>query len=227
MANELSSEKVKEYGLKAGANVVGIASSKDFDLAPEGYRPADALEGCRSVIVLGIPIPKEALLNEDTTGFIDIRNQINVQANEAAKAVEKRLKTEKHRAKAVGGMSGKMVDGFTRGPISLKHAAELAGLGAIGRNYLLISPEYGTLLWFSAVLTDAELTPDKKMQPICNDCNVCVELCPSKALDNFPPFGKKGCAETMFKMVDGKWRSCAFNAAGSAPTGSANATRKK
>ena len=57
MLNELSSEMVKEYGLKAGASVVGIAASKDFHLAPEGFKPSDNLEGCRSVIVLGASFP--------------------------------------------------------------------------------------------------------------------------------------------------------------------------
>ena len=39
----LNSETVKEYGLNAGANVVGIAASKDFGLAPEGFKPSDSL----------------------------------------------------------------------------------------------------------------------------------------------------------------------------------------
>ena len=33
----MNSEIVKEYGLSAGANVVGIAASKEFGLAPDGY----------------------------------------------------------------------------------------------------------------------------------------------------------------------------------------------
>lgn len=206
----MTSEAVKDYGLQAGASVVGIASAEDFGLAPEGYRPADALEGCRSVIVLGAPIPKEAILNEDTIGFIDIRNAVNAKVNEAAKTLEKRLKAEKHKAKTISGMSGKMVDGFTRGPISLKHAAELAGLGAIGRNYLLINPDYGTRLWFSAVLTDAELAPDERMQPVCGDCNICVEACPVGALDTPGSVNKRACSRHMFKQINKKWEIVCF-----------------
>ena len=98
------------------------------------------------------------------------------------------------------------------GHISLKHAAELAGLGVIGKNYLLTNPEYGNLLWFSAVLTDADLIPDTnsitdKKAPYmnCSDCNKCVEMCPSKALDNPAAFGRKNCTDVMFKMGNGKW----------------------
>ena len=63
MTIELNSETVKEYGIQAGASVVGIAASKDFGLAPEGFKPSDNLEGCRSVIVLGTAFPKETLSN--------------------------------------------------------------------------------------------------------------------------------------------------------------------
>ena len=35
----INSEIIKEYGLNAGASVVGIAASKDFVLAPEGRKP--------------------------------------------------------------------------------------------------------------------------------------------------------------------------------------------
>jgi epoxyqueuosine reductase QueG len=86
----------------------------------------------------------------------------------------------------------------------LKHAAELAGLGIIARNYLLTNPEYGNLLWFSAVLTDADLIPDKKAQyKICDNCNKCVETCPSGALNNPALFGKKECSR-FFTIVNKK-----------------------
>jgi len=206
----MTSEAVKAYGLSAGASVVGVAAAESFGAAPEGYRPADALEGCRSVVVLGAAVPREAILKESTIGFIDIRNAVNAKISDAAKAVAKWLKKEGCKARAVTGMDGKYVDGFTRGTISLKHAAELAGLGAIGRNYLLINREYGTLLWFAAVLTDAELAPDEKAPPICDNCGICVEVCPSGALDAFPPLDKKACSGTMFKKVEGKWEIMCF-----------------
>ena len=52
--------------------------------------------------------------------------------------------------------------------------------------------KYGNLLWFSAVLTDADLIPDKKAKfNFCNNCNKCVETCPVQALDNPAVFEKK------------------------------------
>jgi epoxyqueuosine reductase QueG len=95
--------------------------------------------------------------------------------------------------------------------ISLKHAAELAGMGMIGRNHLLINGEYGNLLWFSAVLTDAELTPDKKIQlVVCDDCDICVKACPAGALSDPGRFGRKECSKIMMRLLNGKMEISCF-----------------
>jgi len=210
MASELTSEIVKEYGLNAGASIVGIAASKDFALAPEGFKPTDVLKGCLSVIVLGAPFPQEALL-KTSAEYTDFRKAMIEKINDIAKNVAKQIKDKGYKTRAISGFGGKWVNGKQHGLISLKHAAELAGLGNISKNYLLTNPKYGNLLWFSAVLTDADLIPDKKIQySDCNNCNICVEMCPSKALDNPALFGKKECAEMMFKMINGKWQVNCF-----------------
>ena len=201
--NELSSEIVKEYGLNAGASVVGIAASKDFGLAPKGFKPCDNMEGCLSVIVLGSPSPQEVLKN--TVEYTASRNAMLTKMTDIAKEVARRIKADGYNAKAISASGGKYVDGNQYGHISLKHAAELAGIGLINRNYLLTNPEYGNLLWLSAVLTDADLTPDKKAKyKICDKCNKCVKICPSGALDNPAQFGKKECAK-FFSMENKKF----------------------
>ena len=209
--SKLNSAIVKEYGLSAGAIMVGIADAGDFDLAPDDFKPSDNLENCRSVIVLAASFSKESL-QRTFVEYTDTRNETYKRMDNIAKEVAKQITCAGYKAKAVGGIGGKKwIDGTNHGHISLKHAAELAGLGVIGKNYLLINPEYGTRLWFSAVITDAELTPDEKAgYSFCDDCNKCVEMCPSKALDDINSFGKKACSRTCFKMVDKKWMLVCF-----------------
>ena len=188
---EINSVLVKEYGLNAGACVVGIAASKDFVSAPEGYKPADQLNGCCSVIVLGAPFPQEAL-SKNTVEYTEIRNEMVKKMDAIAKVVAKQISGKGYKVKAITSVGSK---GYN-GAISLKHAAELAGIGVINRNYLLTNPEYGNLLFFSAVLTDADLIPDKKVKyKICDNCNKCVNACPAKALDNPDLFSKEKCAK--------------------------------
>jgi epoxyqueuosine reductase len=67
--------------------------------------------------------------------------------------------------------------------ISLKPAAVESGLGARGKNTLVINPEYGPFVRFTAILTSAELEPDEPSAlDVCGDCLRCVETCPTKAL---------------------------------------------
>jgi epoxyqueuosine reductase QueG len=210
MSAEINSEVVKKYGISAGASVVGIAASKDFELAPDGFKPSDKLEGCLSVVVLGTPFPQESL-SVSLSEYTEIRNGILKKMDSVAKETAKQIKGKGYEAIAIGGVGGKYVNGKFYGHISLKHAAALAGLGIINRNYLLTTPEYGNLLWFSAVLTDAELVPDKKAQyTLCENCNKCVEICPSKALDNPDLFENKECNKRCWKQVNGKWELNCF-----------------
>ncbi len=64
-----------------------------------------------------------------------------------------------------------------------KMAATTAGLGWIGKNGLLISPDHGPRLSLATVLTDAPLEADKPMEySWCGDCTLCVDHCPSRAI---------------------------------------------
>lgn len=207
MKKEISSLIVKEYGLEAGANVVGIASSKDFGSAPVGFKPNNVLPECSSVIVLGTTFPPEVL--DDIAEYTASRNSMLTAMTNMAKVVAKRMKADGYQTKVISAAGGKWVDGEGRkeqfGYISLKHAAEIAGLGVIGKNYLLTNPQYGNLLWLSAVLTNAVLIPDKRaIFTLCDDCNKCVEVCPVGALDDLTSFGKKGCS-SHFKIENRKF----------------------
>ena len=71
-----------------------------------------------------------------------------------------------------------------KGGIFLKDAAALAGVGILGANNLLITPEYGPRIRFRAIAFDAELEPTgpKECSP-CDSCHKpCIEACPQNAL---------------------------------------------
>ena len=200
----INSEIVKEFGLKAGACVVGVAASKDFGFAPEGFKPTDVLNDCLSVVVIGVSSPQETLL-KNSVEYTEIRNEMVKKMKTISEKVAKQIKGNGFKAKAIGGFSAKKDNDRFYGQISLKHAAELAGLGVISKNFLLTNPEYGNLLWLGAVLTDADLNPDEKSQfTICDNCNKCVATCPAKALNNPALFGQKECYGVVFKQVNGK-----------------------
>jgi len=81
----------------------------------------------------------------------------------------------------------KMFYWIEEGGIYLKDAAVLGGLGCIGRNNMLITPEFGPRIRLRAMLLEDELTPTG---PITFDpCDSCEEFC------------RKACPQNAFERV--------------------------
>lgn len=74
------------------------------------------------------------------------------------------------------------------GEVNYPLLAEKAGLGAIGKHGLLITPEYGPSLRIAAIYTDIENLPLSTknehwwIREFCNSCNKCVRKCPANAI---------------------------------------------
>ncbi|MDR2040393.1 MAG: 4Fe-4S binding protein [Bacteroidales bacterium] len=201
---QLDKNIIREIGIASGASVVGITPSDRFTNATVGFSPEDKLPGCKTVIVFGSPFPREAL-SKTTIEYTSIRNEMVEKMNHTAKEAAKQVKEMGYKTKIIGGLGGKWDNGRFRGHISLKHAAELAGLGCITRNYLLTNPDYGNLLWFSAILTNARIEADQILEyDICKGCNLCVDVCPSGALNDPALFGQKNCYKVCYKTIKGK-----------------------
>ncbi|MDR0897959.1 MAG: 4Fe-4S binding protein [Oscillospiraceae bacterium] len=64
-----------------------------------------------------------------------------------------------------------------------KTVATRAGLGWIGKSALLVTPEFGSALRISSILTDAPLTVSVPYDlSLCGDCTACEDACPAKAI---------------------------------------------
>jgi epoxyqueuosine reductase len=68
------------------------------------------------------------------------------------------------------------------GLVSLKVLAKAAGLGWQGRSLLVVSPTYGPVHRWIAVLTGKELAAGAAIANQCGECSVCVDRCPEGAL---------------------------------------------
>ena len=68
-----------------------------------------------------------------------------------------------------------------KGVISHKLSAHLSGLGWIGKNCLLITPDFGPRVRFVTILTDAPLPAGTVLDKRCGQCKACVVACPVNA----------------------------------------------
>lgn len=182
----MDSKKVKEIMISLGADLCGIAGIDRFGDAPEGYHPLDVFPTCKSVISFGCRFPIGTLLCNSHTPYTQVRNTITPKMDMIA--LNFCIEMERHGIVCVPiQTNGSEWDAKTnrwRSIISQKHAAQAAGLGTIGRHSLLITPEFGSMVWLGAVLCSEEFEADELKEPICNNCNLCVEACPVGALDD-------------------------------------------
>ncbi|MBF0398319.1 MAG: epoxyqueuosine reductase [Desulfobacterales bacterium] len=71
------------------------------------------------------------------------------------------------------------------GFLSLKHAAISCGMGEIGWNNLLLTPEFGPHQRLCAIVTEAPIKADPMGKiELCKKCGRCIKACPSGALQD-------------------------------------------
>jgi epoxyqueuosine reductase len=60
--------------------------------------------------------------------------------------------------------------------------ARKAGLGWIGKNSNLISPEIGSFFFIGSLIVDITLHYDTSINDLCGNCSRCIEACPTQAI---------------------------------------------
>src|SRR5919109_1430631 len=64
-----------------------------------------------------------------------------------------------------------------------REAAARSGVGFYGKNTLLITRRYGSWVVLGTLVTDVELEPPPPLGVDCGSCSLCIDACPTGALD--------------------------------------------
>ena len=64
-----------------------------------------------------------------------------------------------------------------------REAAARSGVGFYGKNTMLITRRHGSWVALGTLVTDVELDPTPPLDADCGECRLCVDACPTHALD--------------------------------------------
>lgn len=201
--DELSS-RTKKFILSKGAHVLGIAPINRFDEAPHGHKPQDILSDARSVIVFANRNPDSIVMDGPATSYhhmmITFYNKLDLIANETANYLEQQGKAAIPIPSDDPYFDWNPDKVHGRGDLSHKHAAQAAGIGKLGKNSLLITPEFGNRVQLVSIVTNADLEPDPEIKSeLCPaECTLCLEACPVSAITGGQVVNQKLCRSYMF-----------------------------
>jgi len=181
--------------------VFGVSDATSLENEPSGYRPSDMLTSAKSILCLGIPVPKGIFKCQERSEWMYWRaasvyyRNIDIVLMNVAAVIDEKGEV----AVPVFGcfpydIKGK---GDFWGYMSLVKMAEAVGIGKVGKNGLLFHSKYGPRLMLGGIVTTASLPAmtwlerDEKGCP--EDCFVCQEQCPVKAIDKSGKVDRVAC----------------------------------
>lgn len=169
--------EIRETLLTLGAAFVAPADLRQL--------PEEARASLPGALLIGTALDREIvaeIVGGPTRRYFDEYRRANdLLAGLAGKATEL-LRGRGHQALPLSPTTENVERINLRTPLPHKTVATRAGVGWIGRNALLITPEYGSAVRFASVLTDADLGPSSPVnESRCGNCTACVDACPGQA----------------------------------------------
>ena len=214
--HEHVSAEVQALAKDLAIDLVGYASTSDLEQRLDArHRPSTLSPESRTLIVLGKRtlrgvlwakhLPSKQLAGGRTLRALEFaaeriafdlerRGALALPVSPASLDFEKRT-------------PGDLLPAGQGSPL-LREGAVLAGLGTLGLNRMVLTPEYGPRVFFAGVLTSAEIEPGAELdEELClglEECGRCAAICPADAI---PRRASRGARLTETRGLDE--RACA------------------
>jgi len=205
------SNDVKQVLYGMGADLCGFASIDRFSEAPKGFHPCDVLPSCKTVVAFAKQFSTGPLHCKTTVPYTIVRNMLSDELDKMSNRFCEVMERNGIIAVPTGAIGPTEYDAETkrfRNIVSAKHCAAAAGLGRIGRNTLLVTPEYGNMVWLCVVLLDTPFDPYAALpgDPCPEGCSLCIDNCPAQALGD-PAMKQSVCFAHAFGGENGgNWK---------------------
>ncbi|MFH1782081.1 MAG: hypothetical protein ABH848_00490 [Candidatus Omnitrophota bacterium] len=198
-----SKKELKDLSVSLGAALFGIADVKT--VKEEFHFSSEILEDLDYAISIGLRLSDvilDDIVDHPTKIYFHHYRQANAQLDRIALGVTNFIQGSGHKALPIP--ASQILDWERQeGHLSHKKIGELAGLGFIGRNNLLVNPELGSRFRLVTILTDAPLETDKALGIDCETCKDCIKTCPANAIkENKKDFDHIACYEKLKEFRD-------------------------
>jgi epoxyqueuosine reductase len=195
-------ELLRGEALGSGAALFGVAkiNSERESFHEEITRGTSGLKYAISMgAVLSLPV-LETIIDRPTHIYKTHYRHTNMFLDNLATRISSRITTLGFEALPIA--ASYIVDWKKQtSHLSHKRIAQLAGLGWLGRNNLLVNPRFGSAIRLVTVLTDIPLNPGPPRRRDCGECRACLEVCPVGAIKERPEeFDHMACFEQLRKF---------------------------
>ncbi len=189
-------QEFKQTAFRNHVDLIGVTDLRVVDEIPIRERPMRILSDAKAVVVYGVKYKGASYLFEKSWC-----NQMDKLLTSIDKKLREFLTEKGYKAHSFlrAGKPRYLYEDLYKRPFieeplvqgrwhrvyyKLHDAAVSAGLGRVGKNSLLIIPQYGPNAYLSMIITDAPLEPDAPCdKDPCADCNLCIKACPTGALN--------------------------------------------
>lgn len=169
----------------------GITDVQSFDGCPTDLHPSELYPDCKSIVVFAVKHLDSLSLSMDKNSQAYSQDLSRHMVMHGAYEISRELERAGYQGfPLIGSMKIWPFQGTENscGRISLRHAAQYAGIGVISRIGIVLTEEYGPRIQLGAVLTNAPLeASNPATEDPCIQCDICIRKCPSGAIHIPPP----------------------------------------
>jgi epoxyqueuosine reductase QueG len=192
---------VKRRSLELGADLAGIASAATLNAFPPDPRwpqtPERILPSIRSVIVLVQRIPAGAFRAVSNVPVQYMDMLVLRKMDKVAYRLADELERAGHPTFVTAAQETDWsLKRASYGRLSTRHLGVEAGLGTLGLEVNILTPQFGPRVYLTGILTELELEPDQRItEQVCigESCSRCLHSCPPNAVLHWG-IDKRGCA---------------------------------
>jgi epoxyqueuosine reductase QueG len=198
---QFDAPQVKARARALGADLVGIASAATLNAFPPDPRwpqtPERISPYCKSVVVIASRIPAGAFRCKSNVPV----QYLDMLVLRKMDKIAYRLACELEAAGYPSFVTAAQETEWTYkrasyGRLSTRHLGVEAGLGTLGLEVNILTPEFGPRIYLTGILTELELEPDARItEQVCigESCSRCLHSCPADAVLHWG-IDKRNCA---------------------------------